>query len=81
MKISTPRLISNPFYLLFFAVFFTFSGCKKDQTDFVSAKLIKEYNSEIIQQWNHVFVDLERYAQGFRPCPAPRAMAYIGLAC
>ena len=60
MKITTPRLISNPFYLLFFVVFFTLSGCKKEQTNFISSKITKEYNSEVIQQWNHVFVDLER---------------------
>lgn len=81
MEKSTPSLTLNPIYLLFFVVFFTLSGCKKEQTDFISSKITKEYNSEVIQQWNHVFVDLERYAQGFRPCPAPRAMAYIGLAC
>lgn len=81
MKKSTPSLTLNPIYLWFFVVFFTLSGCKKEQTDFISSKITKEYNSEVIQQWNHVFVDLERYAQGFRPCPAPRAMAYIGLAC
>ena len=81
MKITTPRLISNPLYLLFFVVFFSIPGCKKEQTNFVSSKITKEYNSEVIQQWNNIFIDLERYAIGFRPCPAPRAMAYIGLAC
>jgi hypothetical protein len=43
--------------------------------------LTKDFNGEVIQEWNNLFLDLERYAQGFRPCPAPRALAYIGLAC
>lgn len=81
MRKITPSLFINPVYVLLFAVFFAISGCKKEQTDFITSKIIKEYPSEVIQQWNHVFVDIERYAQGFRPCPAPRAMAYIGLAC
>ncbi len=78
---TTPRLFKNAVPFLFSIFFLFLSGCKKDETDFISQKITKEYSSEVIQQWNHVFIDLERYAQGFRPCPAPRAMAYIGLAC
>ena len=78
---TTPRLLKNSVPFLFSIFFLFLSGCKKDETDFISPKITKEYSSEVIQQWNHVFIDLERYAQGFRPCPAPRAMAYIGLAC
>ncbi|MDP4812604.1 MAG: vanadium-dependent haloperoxidase [Saprospiraceae bacterium] len=81
MMKTTPRLLKNAVPFLFSIFFLLLSGCKKDETDFISQKITKEYSSEVIQQWNHVFIDLERYAQGFRPCPAPRAMAYIGLAC
>jgi len=78
---TTPRLLKNAVPFLFSIFFLFLYGCKKDETDFISQKITKDYSSEVIQQWNNVFIDLERYAQGFRPCPAPRAMAYIGLAC
>ena len=74
---TTPSQFSIPFSFLFFIFLLSFTSCKKDETTLISSKITKEYTSEVIQGWNHVFIDLERYAQGFRPCPAPRAMAYI----
>ena len=44
-------------------------------------KTTKDFDSEIIQSWNNKFLEIERYAPGFRPGPAPRSLAYIGLAC
>ncbi len=37
------------------------------------------YNNEVFLKWNSVFLEIERYAPGFRPNPAPHALAYLGL--
>ena len=37
------------------------------------------YDSKVILRWNTVFLELDRYAGGYRPGPAPRALAYLGL--
>ena len=42
--------------------------------------LVSDNPAEIQVAWNHVFLQVERYATGYRPGPAPRALAYIGLA-
>ena len=81
MKKMLPNLIFRPFYLVVILSLFTINSCKKDSPEVASSRLTKDFNSESILQWNNLFLEIERYAQGFRPCPAPRAMAYIGLAC
>ncbi|MBP7274230.1 MAG: vanadium-dependent haloperoxidase [Saprospiraceae bacterium] len=40
---------------------------------------VNTYNSDVLVQWNEKFMEVERYAQFFRPLPAPRALAYIGI--
>lgn len=44
------------------------------------AKLVADYPNDVIHEWNEVFLQIERYAAGYRPGPAPRAVAYLGLA-
>ena len=44
-------------------------------------KKTAEYDAKVIIEWNNKFLELERYAAGYRPGPAPRALGYIGLAC
>jgi membrane-associated phospholipid phosphatase len=39
-----------------------------------------QYSHEAISKWNEKFLEVERYAAGFRPGPAPRALGYMGLA-
>jgi hypothetical protein len=46
----------------------------------INGKQLKDYDNSVIHDWNEVFLDVERYAAGYRPGPAPRALAYIGLA-
>ncbi len=43
-------------------------------------KLVKEFDSQVPQSWNNLFLEIERYAAVYRPCPASRALGYIGLA-
>ncbi|MCS6928599.1 MAG: phosphatase PAP2 family protein [Saprospiraceae bacterium] len=36
--------------------------------------------AEVALKWNELFLELERYAPNYRPCPAARALGYLGLA-
>jgi hypothetical protein len=42
--------------------------------------LVSDHKADVSVQWNEVFLKVERYAQGYRPGPAPRSLAYMGLA-
>jgi len=42
--------------------------------------LAAEFSAEPSLKWNEMFLEIERYAAGYRPGPAPRALAYLGLA-
>ena len=37
------------------------------------------YGNQVFLKWNETFLEIDRYAQGFRPSPGPRSLAYIGL--
>jgi membrane-associated phospholipid phosphatase len=39
-----------------------------------------EFDSKVFLKWNDLFLELDRYAKGYRPGPAPRALGYLGLA-
>lgn len=68
--------------LSFFLVLALFS-CKKDiQDDNVTTEFRKaaDYDASVAVEWNDAFLSIERYAAGYRPGPAPRALAYMGLA-
>lgn len=41
---------------------------------------VNKNNAEAALLWNELFLDVERYAAGYRPGPAPRSLAYMGLA-
>lgn len=44
-----------------------------------TAGLVKNYDYKVIHDWNELFLEVERYAAGYRPGPAPRSLAYMGL--
>jgi hypothetical protein len=62
-----------------FAITLFFASCKQD-TNVVAPKTVNEYDYSIVKGWDDVFLNVERHAGGYRPGPAPRALAYIGLA-
>ncbi len=62
------------------ALILAVSSCQKDSSEPSPSNLVADHNAEAALQWNLLFLDLERYAAGYRPGPAPRALAYIGLA-
>jgi PAP2 superfamily len=55
-------------------------ACKDVEPSAAGSKAVKEYDYKVVYDWNELFVEIERYAAGYRPGPAPRAFAYITIA-
>jgi hypothetical protein len=56
-------------------------SCKKDIPDgdvTTEFRKASDYDASALIEWNDVFLEVERYAAGYRPGPAPRALAYLG---
>lgn len=71
--------LSGIFILLIVLAMTAIQSCRDfEQTD-DSAQNAHTYNSKVFHEWNTVFLEVERYARGYRPGPAPRALAYMGL--
>ena len=65
--------------LVFLSV--SFISCEEDDDSSVStSNLVSDYNAEASLSWHKFFLDIERYAAGYRPGPAPRALGLMGLA-
>jgi membrane-associated phospholipid phosphatase len=75
--------MKNNFKFLFLLLItgLTITSCKKDVVDDepTAFKQVDDYSNEAIYEWNETFLQVERYAAGYRPGPAPRAVAYMGL--
>lgn len=56
-----------------------FPACKSDVDDTSDQRLAKSYDYTVYKAWNDKFVEIDRYAKGFRPGTGPRALAYMGL--
>jgi len=56
-------------------------SCSKDPSTTTENKLptVADFDHTIINDWNQRFLEIERYADGYRPGPAPRGLAYLGL--
>jgi hypothetical protein len=46
----------------------------------IESRYVRSFPSDVQVAWNDLFLKVERYAAGYRPGPAPRALAYMGLA-
>lgn len=68
-----PFLASGIFMLTFTACD---PGTELNQVEF---KNVKDYDSKVIQEWQDLFLQIERYAEVYRPCPAARMAGYVGL--
>lgn len=42
--------------------------------------LVADYDAEVIQKWNTLLLDIDRYSPSYRPAPTSRVLAYLGLA-
>jgi hypothetical protein len=61
---------------------FVFSCSVDNQEDGKTEfRKVAEYPNDVVHDWNEVFLQIERYSAGFRPGPAPRAVAYLGSSC
>jgi hypothetical protein len=57
-------------------------SCQKNNNDGTTTPTVKtvaDYNHSTPSSWNQLFLEIERYAAGYRPGPAPRSLAYMGL--
>lgn len=73
------RLIKNYIFILsaFLIAGILIPACKDaDNEKFNSVRL---YDHKVVYDWNELFLEVERYAAGYRPGPAPRSLAYMGL--
>ena len=72
------RLSVMAFVILFL------NACKPDSSPVApvvtTIKQVKDNDASVIVQWNNTWLDVERYAAVYRPCPTARALGYIGLA-
>ncbi len=67
--------------LVLFAGLFVVS-CSKTSTPTTDENaLVKTYSNDVVFRWNDVFLQVERFASGYRPGPAPRALGLLGLSC
>ncbi|MFZ1255150.1 MAG: vanadium-dependent haloperoxidase [Saprospiraceae bacterium] len=76
--------IRQAFQLFTFAIglIYFVSSCSKDDNKTTSETgKASEFNASVPLEWNKIFLDIERYAAGYRPGPAPRSLGLMGLAC
>ena len=71
----------TPLALLMFLMIGLLVPACKDDNPVVTAdtKSVKTYDYKVAYDWNEMFLQVERYAAGYRPGPAPRSLAYMGL--
>ncbi len=64
---------------LFAGIFFV--SCKEeDEQTNSDTNLVSNYSNEASLRWNTLFLEIERFAAGYRPGPAPRSLGLMGLA-
>lgn len=76
------RLLTLKSILAIFVLSLVAVSCGKEKIDNTGTEFrkVSDYPNDVVHEWNEVFLQIERYAAGYRPGPAPRAVAYIGLA-
>ncbi len=55
------------------------SSCRRAEVE-QPRKLVREFDAEVYLRWNDVFLEVDRYAVGYRPGPVPHALGYLGFA-
>ena len=76
------RQFFNFLSLLVVGTMLVFSSCKKDVTDdqYPTFKTVNTYDHQIIHEWNNLFTEIDKKAEGYRPCPTANVLGYLGLA-
>ena len=77
------RFLKNytlPFFVMLAAALFLVPACKNtDPETTPELDLVSNHPNNVVYDWNELFLEIERYAAGYRPGPAPRAIAHLGL--
>ncbi len=71
----------NPIKLFLFmagASVLLFQSCREYEVEQTRA-LVRSHDSDVYGKWNDVFLQLDRYAVGYRPGPVPHALGYLGF--
>ncbi len=55
-----------------------FQACKEVEIP-QARKIVREFDNTVMLKWNKVFLNLDRYAVGYRPGPVPHALGHIGF--
>lgn len=63
----------------FLLLSFLVASCGKDDDNLAKSEAVSTYDADAQLEWNKTFLEVERYAAGYRPGPAPRALALMGL--
>lgn len=75
------KIYTLPFFSLLLGSLFLIPSCKNaDPEPTATIELVRDQPNNVVYDWNELFLEIERYAAGYRPGPAPRAIAYLGLA-
>ncbi len=72
------------FKILFLLTLFNLvTSCQKNDIEESvigeSKGLVKDFDHSTIWEWNELYLRIDKDAVGFRPLPAPRTLAYLGL--
>lgn len=54
-------------------------SCREYQVEQPPA-LVRAFDNSVYLKWNDVFLQIDRYAVGYRPGPVPHALGYMGFA-
>ncbi|MGB4968514.1 MAG: hypothetical protein WBO31_03215, partial [Saprospiraceae bacterium] len=74
MKQLSKLLLSTAFFVVLFT-----TSCNKSEAPDNTNNLMQSQENDVYHDWNSILMEIERYAAGYRPGPAPRALAYLGL--
>lgn len=75
-KYSLPRFL----VLLLMICTSALQSCDKDTPQSFPANPASAFNANVPLEWNKLFLEIDRYAPGYRPPAAARMLAYTGLA-
>ncbi len=67
------------YVLLCFVLVSVIVSCTEEET-FKEEELVASFDAEAALRWNQMYLEIERYAAGYRPGPAPRSLGHLGLA-
>ncbi|MBK8919944.1 MAG: vanadium-dependent haloperoxidase [Saprospirales bacterium] len=56
-----------------------FQSCREYEVEPPKA-VVSAYDCDVFLKWNDVFLQIDRYAVGYRPGPVPHALGYMGFA-